>query len=212
MGQLKRFLSPQIADLIVNSASDDPLKSHRREITVVFLDLRGFTTFTETADPEEVMGMLQEYHNHMGRRIIAYNGTIEHFAGDGIMIVFNDPMVIDNPAREAVNMSIQMQDDFSGLSKAWKRHGYDLHMGIGIAQGYATLGVIGFEGRRDYNAIGAVCNLASRLCGEAKAGQILVSQKVLSFVEDFVIAEPVGDLNLKGFHKPIPAFNVTGLK
>ena len=212
MGQLKRFLSPQIADLIVNSATDDPLKSHRREITVVFLDLRGFTAFTETADPEEVMGVLQEYHNQMGRRIIAHNGTIEHFAGDGIMIVFNDPVVIDNPAWEAVSMSIQMQDDFSGLSKAWKRHGYDLHMGIGIAQGYATIGVIGFEGRRDYNAIGVVCNLASRLCGEAKAGQILVSQKVFSFVEDLVIAEAVGDLNLKGFHKPVPTFNVNGLK
>ncbi len=212
MSQLKRFLSPQIADLIVNGATDDPLKSHRREITVVFLDLRGFTAFTETADPEEVMGVLQEYHNQMGRKIMAHNGTIEHFAGDGIMIVFNDPVVIDNPAWEAVNMSIQMQADFACLSQKWKRRGYELQMGIGIAQGYATIGVIGFEGRCDYNAIGIVCNLASRLCGEAKAGQILVSQKVFSFVEDLVRAEPAGDLNLKGFHKPIPAFNVTGLK
>ena len=212
MSQLKRFLSPQIADLIVNGATDDPLKSHRREITVVFLDLRGFTAFTETADPEEVMGVLQEYHNQMGRQIMAHNGTIEHFAGDGIMIVFNDPVVIDNPAWEAVSMSIQMQADFACLSQRWKRHGYELQMGIGIAQGYATIGVIGFEGRCDYNAIGIVCNLASRLCGEAKAGQILVSQKVFSFVEDLVIAKPVGELNLKGFHKPVPAFNVIGLK
>ena len=212
MGQLKRFLSPQIAELIVNSATDDPLKSHRREITVVFLDLRGFTAFTETADPEEVMGVLQQYHNQMGRLIMAHNGTIEHFAGDGIMIVFNDPVVIDNPAWEAVSMAIEMQADFTDLSQKWKRHGYELHMGIGIAQGYATLGIIGFEGRYDYNAIGVVCNLASRLCGEAKPGQILVSQKVSSFVEDLVRAEPVGELSLKGFHKPVPAFNVTGLK
>lgn len=211
MGQLKRFLSPQIADLIVNNATDDPLKSHRREITVVFLDLQGFTAFTETAEPEDVMGVLQEYHNQMGRLIMAHNGTIEHFAGDGIMIVFNDPVVIDNPAWEAVSMSIQMQAGFALLSKNWKKFGYELNMGIGIAQGYATLGVIGFEGRRDYNAIGAVCNLASRLCAEAKAGQILVSQKVYRFVEALVRAESVGELNLKGFHKPVPAYNVTGL-
>jgi class 3 adenylate cyclase len=198
--------------MIINSTINDPLKSHRREITVVFLDLRGFTAFTETSDPEEVMEVLQEYHSQMGRLIMAYNGTIEHFAGDGIMIVFNDPVVIDNPAWQAVSMSIQMQADFACVSQKWKRHGYELHMGIGIAQGYATIGVIGFEGRCDYSAIGVVCNLASRLCGEAKAGQILVSQKVFSFVEDRVRAESMGELTLKGFHKPIPAFNVTGLK
>ncbi|MDP2640361.1 MAG: response regulator [Betaproteobacteria bacterium] len=216
MGRLKRFLSPQIADLIVSGtlsgSADDPLKSHRREITVVFLDLRGFTAFTETADPEEVMGVLHEYHSEMGRLIMAHNGTIEHFAGDGIMIFFNDPVVIEHPAREAVNMAIQMQADFAGLTQAWKKRGYDLHMGIGIAQGYATLGTIGFEGRRDYGAIGSVCNLASRLCGDAKAGQILVSQKVFGLVEELVTAEPAGELSLKGFHKPVPAFNVTGLK
>ena len=216
MGRLKRFLSPQIADLIVSGtlsgSADDPLKSHRREITVVFLDLRGFTAFTETADPEEVMGVLHEYHNEMGRLIMAHNGTIEHFAGDGIMIFFNDPVVIEHPAREAVNMAIQMQADFAGLTRAWKKRGYDLHMGIGIAQGYATLGTIGFEDRHDYGAIGSVCNLASRLCGDAKAGQILVSQKVFGLVEELVTAEPAGELSLKGFHKPVPAFNVTGLK
>jgi len=212
MGRLKRFLSPQIADLIVSGATDDPLKSHRREITVVFLDLRGFAAFTETGDPEEVMGVLHEYHAEMGRLIMAHNGTIEHFAGDGIMIFFNDPVAIENPAKEAVGMAIRMQADFSGLSQGWKKRGYDLHLGIGIAQGYATLGTIGFEGRRDYGAIGSVCNLASRLCSEAKAGQILVSQKVFGFVEELVATEPVGELSLKGFHKPVPAFNVTGLK
>jgi class 3 adenylate cyclase len=216
MGRLKRFLSPQIADLIVGGTAgnggDDPLKSHRREITVVFLDLRGFTAFIETADPEEVMGVLHEYHGEMGRVIIEHNGTIEHFAGDGIMIFFNDPVVIANPAEQAVRMAIRMQANFGGLSQGWKKRGYDLHMGIGIAQGYATLGMIGFEGRRDYGAIGPVTNLASRLCSDAKAGQILVSQKVFGFVEELVTAEPVGELNVKGFHKPVPAFNVTGLR
>jgi class 3 adenylate cyclase len=216
MGRLKRFLSPQIADLIVSGTlgetADDPLKSHRREITVVFLDLRGFTAFIETADPEEVMGVLREYHEEMGRLILEHNGTIEHFAGDGIMIFFNDPLVIENPAEKAVRMAIRMQAESPRLTLAWKKRGYDLRMGIGIAQGYATLGMIGFEGRRDYGAIGTVTNLASRLCGDAKAGQILVSQKVYGFVEDMVTAEPVGELSLKGFHKPVPAFNVTGLK
>jgi class 3 adenylate cyclase len=212
MGRLKRFLSPQIADLIVGGTTDDPLKSHRRDITVVFLDLRGFTAFIETADPEEVMGVLHEYHGEMGRVIIEHNGTIEHFAGDGIMIFFNDPVVLENPAAQAVRMAIRMQANFGGLSQGWKKRGYDLHMGIGIAQGYATLGMIGFEGRRDYGAIGPVTNLASRLCSDAKAGQILVSQKIFGFVEELVTAEPVGELNVKGFHKPVPAFNVTGLK
>jgi class 3 adenylate cyclase/CheY-like chemotaxis protein len=216
MGQLKRFLSPQIAELVVSgnsgSAAEDLLKSHRREITVVFLDLRGFTAFTETADPEEVMNVLHEYHREMGRLIMEHNGTIQHFAGDGIMICFNDPMTIESPAKEAVSMALRMQADFAVLAQAWKKRGYELHMGIGIAQGYATMGTIGFEGRRDYSAIGSVCNLASRLCGDARAGQILVSQKVLGFVEDMANVEAVGELSLKGFHKPVPAFNVTGLK
>jgi adenylate cyclase len=212
MSRLKRFLSPQIADLIINGSAEDPTKSHRREITVVFLDLRGFTAFTDTAEPEEVMGILQEYHAEMGQLILAHNGTIEHFAGDGIMIFFNDPVPIENPALEAVSMAIRMQDDFARLSRTWKKRGHDLQMGIGIAQGYATLGLIGFEGRRDYAAIGSVCNLASRLCSEAKAGQILVSQKVFGYVEEEVVAEPVGELSLKGFQKLIPAFNVISFK
>ena len=171
-----------------------------------------FTAFTQTSDPEEVMAVLHEYHEEMGRLIMMHNGTIEHLAGDGIMIFFNDPVVIENPAEQAVHMAIRMQADFRRLAQDWNKRGYHLHMGIGIAQGYATLGTIGFEGRREYGAIGSVCNLASRLCSEALAGQILVSQKVFGFVEELVKAEPAGELNLKGFHGPVPAFNITGLK
>lgn len=215
MGRLKRFLSPQIADVILKAhesgAGHDPLKSHRREITVVFLDLRGFTAFTETADPEEVMGVLREYHQAMGQVVMAYNGTIEHFAGDGIMIFFNDPVELDNPAGQAVAMAVQMQSDFAALAQAWNKRGYDLHMGIGVAQGYATLGTIGFEGRSDYGAIGPVCNLSSRLCSAAQAGQILVSQKVYARVETQVQAQALGEISLKGFHKPVPVFNVTAM-
>ena len=212
MAGLKRFLSPQIADLILTRTSDDLLKTHRREIAVVFIDLRGFTSFTDTAEHEEVLNVLSEYHTRMGAVIMAHNGTIGHFAGDGIMILFNDPVQIEHPANEAVNMAIRMQTEFIELTEHWKRSGYDLRMGIGIAQGYATLGVIGFESRRDYTAIGSVCNLASRLCSEAKGGQILVSQKVFSAVENMVMAESIGELNLKGFQKPIPAFNVVALR
>ncbi|MBI4205396.1 MAG: response regulator, partial [Betaproteobacteria bacterium] len=188
MGRMKRFFSPQIADLILSGGTDDPLKSHRREIIVVFLDLRGFTAFTETADPEEVMGVLREYHAEMGRLIMAYQGTLERFAGDGIMIFFNDPVELDNPAAHAVRMAVEMRQRFAQLNSGWQKRGYDLHMGIGIAQGYATLGAIGFEGRQDYGAIGNVTNLSARLCGEAKPGQILISQRVLGHVEGMVQA------------------------
>ncbi len=212
LGRMRRFFSPQIAEIILRGGTDDPLKSHRREITVVFLDLRGFTAFTETSDPEEVMGVLHEYHAEMGRVIMAHQGTIEHFAGDGIMICFNDPVLLDNPAEAAVRMGVEMQAHFAQLAQEWKKRGYDLQMGIGIAQGFATIGTIGFEGRQDYSAIGTVCNLASRLCGEAHGGQILVSQRVMGAVEQLVNADPAGELSLKGFHRPVPAFSVTGLK
>ena len=212
MGRLKRFLSPQIAELIVSGATDDPLKSHRREITVVFLDLRGFTAFTETADPEEVMGVLHEYHAEMGRLIMAHNGTIRAFCRRWHHDFLQRPGGDRKSGERGGGHGDPDAGRLRGLSQGWKKRGYDLHMGIGIAQGYATLGTIGFEGRRDYSAIGSVCNLASRLCSEAKAGQILVSQKVFGFVEELVIAEPVGELSLKGFHKPVPAFNVTRLK
>ena len=158
------------------------------------------------------MGVLHEYHGEMGRLIMAHQGTIEHFAGDGIMIFFNDPVVIDNPAAAAVRMSIAMQANFLPLMQRWKKRGYDLHMGIGIAKGYATIGIVGFEGRQDYSAIGSVCNLASRLCGEARGGQILVTQRVEAFVADFANTELVGELSLKGFHRPVPTFSVLGLQ
>ena len=212
MSRLKRFFSPQVADLILTGGADDPLKSHRREITVAFLDLRGFTAFIETADPEEVMGVLREYHAAMGELIMAHQGTLERFAGDGIMIFFNDPVPVANPAEKAVRMALAMQARFSQLALGWKKRGYDLSMGIGIAQGYATIGAIGFEGRMDYGAIGTVTNLAARLCGEAKGGQTLVSQRVLALVEGKAVTEPAGELGLKGFHRPVPAFNVVSFR
>ena len=212
LSRMKRFFSPQVADLILSGGTDDPLRSHRRDITVVFLDLRGFTAFTETADPEEVMGVLREYHAEMGRLIMAHQGTLERFSGDGIMIFFNDPVELDNPAAHAVRMAVEMQRCFSQLHTDWQKRGYDLHMGIGIAQGYATLGAIGFEGRQDYGAIGNVTNLAARLCAEAEAGQILVSQRVLGHIEEVVHAEPVSELVLKGFRRPVQVFNVSALR
>lgn len=209
LSRMKRFLSPQIAELVVGAGAS--LKTHRSEITVVFLDLRGFTALTETADPEEVLQVLRDYHGAMGKLIMAYQGTLEGFAGDGIMIFFNDPLPVDNPAEQAVRMCIEMQARFAQLMQGWSKVGHDLGLGIGIAQGFATLGVIGFEGRQDYGAIGMVCTLARRLCDEARSGQILVAQRVLGQVENLVLAQPAGDLHLKGFHKPVPAFNVTGL-
>jgi class 3 adenylate cyclase len=167
LGRLKRFFSPQLADLIVDGAAEDPLKSHRREITVVFLDLRGFTAFAETSEPEEVMGVLHEYHAEMGRLILAHEGTLERFTGDGMMIFFNDPVPVPNPGERAIRMALAMRDRVGELLDKWRRRGYELDFGVGIAQGYATIGAIGFEGRWDYGAIGTVTNLAARLCGEA---------------------------------------------
>jgi class 3 adenylate cyclase/AmiR/NasT family two-component response regulator len=208
LGRLTRFFSPSVAELILSGGVDDPLRYRRREIVVVFLDLRGFTAFTETADPEEVMGVLGEYHAAMGQIIMTHNGTLERFAGDGMMVFFNDPVAVDNPAADAVRMALEMQQQFAQLHKRWRQSGYELEMGIGIAQGYATIGAIGFEGRRDYGAIGNVTNLAARLCGEAGGGQVLVSQRVLGHVDDFVASQPVGELTLKGFSRPISVFAV----
>jgi adenylate cyclase len=210
--RLKRFFSPQLADLIVAGGAEDPLKTHRREVTVVFLDLRGFTAFAETAEPEEVMGVLREYHAAMGKQILAHEGTLERFTGDGMMIFFNDPVPVANPAERAIRMALAMRENVAELTAKWRRLGYDLDFGVGIAQGYATIGGIGFEGRWDYGAIGTVTNLASRLCGEAKPSQILVSQRLLGAVEELVDVEPVGELTLKGFHRAITAHNVLGLK
>jgi class 3 adenylate cyclase len=210
LGRLKRFFSPPVADLLLSGSAEDPLRSHRREIVVVFLDLRGFTAFTETTDPEDVMNVLAEYHEAMGSLIMKHNGTLERFAGDGIMILFNDPVMIENPTAEAVTMAIAMQERFATLAQIWRKRGYDVGLGIGIAQGYATIGAIGFEGRRDYAAIGTVTNVAARLCAEASGGQILVTQRVHGSIADFTRTEPIGELALKGLHRPIPTYAVLG--
>ena len=212
LSRLKRFFSPQVANLILSAETGDPLRSHRSEITVVFVDLRGYTEFTDVSDPEEVMAAIRQYHAAMGRLVMKYQGTLERFAGDSIMIFFNDPIPVPNAAEQAVRMAIEMQRDFAVLAQTWKKRGHRLDIGIGIAQGYATLGTIGFEGRFDYGAIGAVCSLGARLCAQARVGQTLVSQRVLGCVEDLVEAESIGELALKGFHRPVPAFNVSALK
>ena len=210
--RLKRFFSPQLAELIVSGDAEDPLKSHRREIVVVFLDLRGFTAFAETSEPEEVMGVLREYHVAMGRTIVEHEGTLERFTGDGMMIFFNDPVPVPDAAARAVRMALAMRARVDELLVRWRKRGYDLDFGVGIAQGYATIGAIGFEGRMDYGAIGTVTNMAARLCGEAQPRQILVSQRVLGAVEALVEAEELGGLTLKGFSKPVPAFNLLRLR
>ena len=212
VGRLRRFFSPQLADLIVNGGADDPLKSHRSEITVVFLDLRGFTAFAEVAEPEEVMGVLREYHQVTGKLILEYEGTLEHFTGDGITILFNDPVPIPNPSERAVRMALAIRENVGRMAKDWVKRGYELSLGIGIAQGFATIGAIGFEGRWDYSAIGTVTNLAARLCGEAPGDQILISQRVYAGVEPLLEVGPHEVMTLKGFRRPVIAYRVHGLK
>ena len=210
---VKRFLPPQLAELIVSSGGEKLLETHRRDITVVFCDLRGFTAFSETAEPEEVMGVLQKYYAAMWRLISQFEGTLERFAGDGLMVFFNDPMPCPDPAARAVRMAVAMRQRMGELGQTWGKFGYGLDFGIGIADGYATLGKIGFEEQFSYGAVGTVTNLAARLCAEARGGQILISQRVYAAVEGLVEAEPVGgELLLKGFHEPVRAFNVITLK
>jgi class 3 adenylate cyclase len=212
MGRLRRFLPPQVADLIVASGSERQLESHRREITALFCDLRGFTGFSESSDPEDVMTLLRQYHEVIGKIIINYRGTLERYAGDGVMVVFNDPLPVDNPALQAVRMALDMRTELMVLIERWRRLGHQLGFGIGIAHGYATLGTIGFEGRFDYAAIGTVANVASRLCDEAKPGQILISPRVLMAVEDTVSVEPAGDFALKGISRLLSVYNVIAAK
>ena len=212
LSRLKRFFSPQLAELIVAGGAQDPLRTHRQEIAVVFLDLRGFTAFAETSEPEVVMGMLRDYHGEMGRLILKHEGTLERFTGDGMMIFFNDPVPVPNPAERAILMAVAMRERIAEQSVGWRKRGWDLALSVGIAQGYATIGAIGFEGRWDYGAIGTVTNLAARLCGEAKSGQILVSARVATAVEGLVEVEAIGPLALKGLLKPVPVFSVLGLK
>jgi adenylate cyclase len=213
MGRLKRFLSPQIADLVVSSGDGERvLESHRRAVTVVFCDLRGFTAFAETAEPEEVMTVLRAYHDVLGPLIYKHEGTLERFAGDGLNVLFNDPLPCSDPSVRAVRMAIEMRDAVADLAVQWRKLGHDLGFGMGIAHGYATLGRIGFEGRYDYSAIGTVVNLAARLCAEARGGQILVDGKVQMAVETLTDIEPLGELVLKGMQRPVSAFNILGMR
>ena len=211
LDRLKRFFSPALAEAIVTGGAADPLKTHRRDITVVFLDLRGFTSFAETAEPEELMDMLREYHAAMGRLILAHEGTLERFTGDGMMVFFNDPVEVPDPAARAVRMAVAMRDALTEMSARWRKRGWDLGASIGIAQGYATIGAIGFEGRWDYAAIGTVTNLAARLCGEAAAGQVFISAKVAAAVEGLIDAEDVGAISIKGLSRPVRIWNLRGL-
>jgi adenylate cyclase len=211
VGRLKRFLAPQIAELIVSSGNDKILESHRREITVVVCDLRGFTAFSETAAPEDVMAVLREYQTNLGVLVDKFEGTVERFTGDGLMVWFNDPLPCDDPCGRAVRMGIEMRACIAACVADWRRRDHNLGFAIGMAHGYATLGRIGFERRFDYAAVGMVVNLAARLCGEAADGQILVDSKVRAAVESVAAMEPVGELVLKGFNRPVKAFNITGL-
>jgi len=211
MGRLRRFLSPQVAELIVDTGNESVLESHRREIVVVFCDMRGFTTFAESSEPEEVMRVLRDYHEALGDLIFRFEGTLERFAGDGLMVFFNDPVRCEDGPLRAIRMSVAMRTRVRTLAEGWARQGHDLAMGIGIAQGYATLGKIGFDSRLDYAAIGTVTNLASRLCSDAEPWEILVTERVLSATGDLVVGEDAGLRSLRGFNRRIHAFSVTGV-
>jgi adenylate cyclase len=212
MSGLKRFLAPQIAELVLSSGGEKLLDSHRRDVTIVFCDLRGFTAFADTAEPEEVMAVLREYHSSLAGLINSFEGTLERFAGDGLMVLFNDPIPCPDPCERAVKMAVEMRSRVMVLTAKWKKLGHDLGFGMGIAYGFATLGRISSEGRFDYTAIGRVVNLAARLCGEAKSGQILVDGKVHTAVEALTEFESVGELELKGFHRPVAAFDIRALR
>ena len=211
VGRLRRFLAPQVANLVLSSGDESVLDSHRREIVVVFCDLRGFTRFAESSEPEEVMAVLNEYHAALGDLVFRFEGTLERFTGDGVMVFFNDPMPCEDAALRAVRMAVAMRSRIRELADAWAKRGYDLGLGIGVAQGFATLGRIGFEGRFDYAAIGSVTNMSARLCAAAAPWQILVTQRVFSSTESFAVGDSVGELTLHGFSQPIRAFGIKGL-
>src|SRR5690242_11783220 len=212
IGRLKRFLAPQVAEMIVSQDNERVLQSHRREITVVVCDLRGFTAFSESARPEDVMGVLREYQAELGRLIDHFEGTLERFTGDGLVVWFNDPLPCEDPCARAVRMSLEMRDSISPLASRWRARDHDLGFPIGIALGYATLGQIGFGKRYDYAAVGTVVNLAARLCAEARDGQILLDGKIRAAVETLALTEPIGELSLKGFNRPVRSFSLKGLK
>ena len=211
MGRLKWFLAPQIAETIVASGGEAILESHRRDIVALFCDMRGFTAFSETAEPEDVMAVLRDYHSALGPLIHGYEGTLERFTGDGMIVIFNDPVLCADPALRAVRLALEMRDAVASLARLWADRGHEIGFGVGIAQGYATLGRIGFEGRFDYTAMGTVTNLAARLCAEAKAGQILVTRRVAGAIDSIADLEPLGDIALKGLSRPISVLNVIGL-
>jgi class 3 adenylate cyclase len=208
VGRLKRFLAPQLAEMIVSTGDEGILESHRRDIVVVFCDLRGYTSFAETGEPEEVWGVLREFHGAVGPLVTRFEGTLDHFSGDGLMVYFNDPLPCPDPAERAVRMATEMRAAVGELMSGWRRRGFELGFGIGVAQGYATLGRIGFEERVDYTAIGTVTNLAARLCGEARDGQILLSKRVAAAVEGNVTLEEIGNLALKGLSQAVAVYNV----
>ncbi|HEX6119099.1 MAG TPA: response regulator [Dongiaceae bacterium] len=212
ISRLKRFLAPQVAESVVCSGDDRLLESHRSDVAIVFCDLRGFTALAETAEPEEVMAILREYHAALGEIIHRFEGTLERFLGDGLMVIFNDPVPCPDPAERAIRMAVAMRNSVIAMTEQWQKRGHELGFGIGIAQGYATLGRIGFEGRFDYAAIGTVPNLASRICAEAKSGQILISQRLLGAIEHMAETEPLGAISLKGLARPIPVHDVLRLK
>jgi len=211
LGRLKRFFAPAVADAIVAAGEQSTLAPHRREITSMFLDLRGFTAFTDSAEPEEVQQVLAEYHGAMGRLVLEHEGTLDRFAGDGIVLFMNDPFPIERPAQRAARMALAMQARFAGLAARWEAQGWTLGLGIGIAHGYATVGAFGFEGRFDYTAIGGVVNLAARLCGEAAAGEILIDRRAFAALDDAATAEKTGPLALKGLAQPVTAFRLLAL-
>ncbi|MFO1325145.1 MAG: response regulator [Burkholderiales bacterium] len=210
LSRLKRFFSPKLAELIVDGSGEDPLKSRRREIVVVYSDLRGFTAFAETSEPEELMRTLGSFHGAMGRLVLAHEATLERFTGDGMMVFLGDPVPIDNAAAKGVALAMDMRRAAQELSATWKKRGVDLGLGIGVAQGFATVGAIGFEGRIDYGAIGTVTNLAARLCQHAKAGEIIISQRVYAEISESVETEDLGELQLHGFARPARAFRCLG--
>ena len=211
VGRLRRFLSPQVAELIMRDGDESVLESHRREIVVVFCDLRGFTPFAETSEPEEVIGLLREYHAALGDLVFRFEGTLERFTGDGLMVFFNDPFPCPDPATRAVRMSVAMRARVRELADGWSARGHELGFSIGIAQGFATLGRIGYEGRFDYAAIGSVTNLAARLCSESEPWQVLMTQRVHAAMGDAAVGESAGLLHLRGFSRPVKAFAVQEL-
>jgi len=212
MARLRRFLSPQLADLLITKGDDTVLETHRRDIAVLFVDLSGFTAFSETSEPEDVMAVLREFHRELGRLVREFEATVGFFAGDGLMVFWNDPLPCPDPADRAVRMAVALRERFVPLTAAWRKRGHDLGFAVGVASGYATLGEIGFEGRYEYGVIGSVVNLASRLCDQAERDQILISPRAKLAVEDIADVEEVGTVPLKGFHAPVAVFNVVGLR